>query len=73
MTENDADVISEPKCKPCCACPETRIPRDECVIENGEENCQDLIEAHKQCMLKHGFVVWLLQFYMRTHDLSLTY
>lgn len=25
------------------------------IIENGEENCQHLIEAHKQCMRKAGF------------------
>jgi len=45
------------KLKPCCACPETRKPRDECIIENGEENCKDLIEAHKECLRKLGFKV----------------
>ena len=40
MTEGDQEA---PKCKPCCACPETRVPRDESIIENGEENCKDLI------------------------------
>ncbi|ESN98304.1 hypothetical protein HELRODRAFT_84705 [Helobdella robusta] len=45
----------ENKPKPCCACPETRKPRDECIAEKGEENCQDLIEAHKECMRRHGF------------------
>ena len=24
--------------KPCCACPETKQPRDACIMENGEEN-----------------------------------
>ncbi|CAH1376977.1 hypothetical protein MTP99_018403 [Tenebrio molitor] len=43
------------KLKPCCACPETKRARDACIIENGEENCQDLIEAHKACMRKAGF------------------
>eukprot|EP00051_Salpingoeca_urceolata_P016152 m.213250 g.213250 ORF g.213250 m.213250 type:complete len:72 (-) comp18602_c0_seq5:1103-1318(-) len=43
--------------KPCCACPETRKPRDQCIVENGEEACQDLIEAHKECMRNLGFKV----------------
>lgn len=25
------------------------------IIENGEENCKHLIEAHKDCMRKMGF------------------
>ena len=45
------------KLKPCCACPETRKPRDECIIEKGEENCKELIEAHKDCLRKLGFKV----------------
>jgi len=44
--------------KPCCACPETKQPRDACIMENGEENCQDLIEAHKKCMRDLGFKIW---------------
>ncbi|KAI8911715.1 cytochrome c oxidase copper chaperone [Gorgonomyces haynaldii] len=47
----------EPKCKPCCACPETRKPRDDCVFEKGEEACKDLIEAHQECMRKMGFKI----------------
>ncbi|KAJ3053295.1 hypothetical protein HK097_004626 [Rhizophlyctis rosea] len=46
---------SKPKCKPCCACPDTRKVRDECVFEHGEEKCQDLIQAHQDCMRKMGF------------------
>ncbi|EGF82189.1 hypothetical protein BATDEDRAFT_10057 [Batrachochytrium dendrobatidis JAM81] len=45
----------EPKCKPCCACPDTRQIRDECVILNGEEQCTDLIKAHQDCMRSMGF------------------
>jgi len=41
--------------KPCCACPETKKPRDACIIEKGEENCGELIEAHKKCMRDLGF------------------
>ena len=43
--------------KPCCACPETKQPRDACIIENGEENCTELIEAHKKCMRDLGFKI----------------
>ena len=47
----------EKKLKPCCACPQTRKPRDACIVEKGEENCADLIEAHKKCMRDLGFKV----------------
>jgi len=45
------------KLKPCCACPETKQVRDECIMEKGEENCGDLIEAHKACMRALGFKI----------------
>lgn len=41
--------------KPCCVCLDTKGKRDECVINRGEENCGDVIEAHKQCMRDLGF------------------
>lgn len=41
--------------KACCACPETKQARDQCIMEKGEENCGDLIEAHKKCMRDMGF------------------
>ncbi|GFR62985.1 cytochrome c oxidase copper chaperone, partial [Elysia marginata] len=47
----------KPKLRPCCACPETKKLRDECIIERGEENCGDLIEKHKQCMRDLGFKI----------------
>ena len=57
--EETSSVPTEEKSKkplkPCCACPETKKPRDACIIEKGEENCQDLIEAHKKCMRDLGF------------------
>ncbi|XP_075887016.1 cytochrome c oxidase copper chaperone [Nelusetta ayraudi] len=43
--------------KPCCACPETKKVRDECIIEKGEENCTALIDAHKDCMRSLGFKI----------------
>jgi len=49
----------KPKKKMCCACPETKRARDECITLNGEEDsrCQELIEAHKKCLRKEGFNV----------------
>ncbi len=43
--------------KICCACPETKKVRDECVVMNGEEACVKFIEAHKLCLRKEGFNV----------------
>lgn len=43
------------KLKACCACPETKQVRDACIVERGEENCGELIEAHKECMRNMGF------------------
>ena len=56
-TEVNEEVVEKKPLKPCCACPETKKPRDECIMENGEENCGDLIEAHKQCMRDLGFKI----------------
>nr|ACO15401.1 Cytochrome c oxidase copper chaperone [Caligus clemensi] len=47
----------KPRPKPCCACPETRRPRDECIAAKGEEHCGDLIQAHKECMRALGFKI----------------
>ncbi|KAI7906477.1 cytochrome C oxidase copper chaperone-domain-containing protein [Cokeromyces recurvatus] len=43
--------------KPCCACPETKKARDECIFRKGEENCQELIQAHLTCMRNLGFKI----------------
>jgi len=53
--EAEKDGTVKKPCKACCACPDTKRIRDECIVENGEENCQGLIEAHKTCMRKMGF------------------
>lgn len=52
-----AESQEKPKVKICCACPETKKPRDECILQKGEASCVDLIEAHKQCLRKQGFNV----------------
>ena len=54
-TQSDSEI--KPKKKMCCACPETKKDRDECVILNGEEACQSFIEAHKLCLRSEGFNV----------------
>lgn len=41
----------------CCACPETREARDRCVLENGEDACQEVIRTHLACLRKEGFNV----------------
>ena len=43
--------------KICCSCPETKKPRDECIVTKGEEHCGELIEAHKRCLRLEGFKV----------------
>ncbi|KAF9575990.1 Cytochrome c oxidase copper chaperone, partial [Lunasporangiospora selenospora] len=43
--------------KPCCACPETKRTRDQCVLNNGEENCLEMIKAHQQCLRDLGFKI----------------
>lgn len=51
------ETSNEKPLKMCCACPETKKIRDECILKNGEENCLPFIEAHKECLRKHGFNV----------------
>ena len=43
--------------KICCSCPDTKTVRDSCVIENGEDKCAAVIEAHKECLRGEGFTV----------------
>lgn len=47
----------KPKKKICCACPDSKKERDECIVLNGEEACQSFIDAHKQCLRLEGFNV----------------
>lgn len=48
---------SKPKKKICCACPDTKKLRDECVVEHGENACSKWIEAHRKCLRAEGFNV----------------
>jgi len=49
----------KPKLKLCCACPDTKRPRDECIVRLGDSapECLLLIDAHKQCLRRAGFAV----------------
>uniref|UniRef100_A0A7N0ZRU6 Cytochrome c oxidase copper chaperone n=1 Tax=Kalanchoe fedtschenkoi TaxID=63787 RepID=A0A7N0ZRU6_KALFE len=48
---------NKPKKKICCACPDTKRLRDECVVEHGEAACTKWIEAHLKCLRAEGFSV----------------
>uniref|UniRef100_A0A7N0T0X8 Cytochrome c oxidase copper chaperone n=1 Tax=Kalanchoe fedtschenkoi TaxID=63787 RepID=A0A7N0T0X8_KALFE len=48
---------TKPKKKICCACPDTKKLRDECVVEHGEAACSKWIEAHLKCLRSEGFNV----------------
>lgn len=52
-----APVLGKSGKKICCSCPETKLKRDECITQNGEDKCKDLIELHKQCLRAEGFTV----------------
>lgn len=44
--------------KICCSCPDTRRPRDECVVLHGPDPdgpCGPLIAAHRACLRSEGF------------------
>eukprot|EP00924_Labyrinthula_sp_SR-Ha-C_P016433 snap_masked-scaffold_6-processed-gene-3.20-mRNA-1 protein AED:0.09 eAED:0.09 QI:0/-1/0/1/-1/1/1/0/63 len=56
-TTNSAEVLGKSGKKICCSCPETRRPRDECVVLNGEQNCKELIEKHNECLRQEGFKI----------------
>ncbi|KAE9585192.1 putative cytochrome c oxidase copper chaperone, cysteine alpha-hairpin motif superfamily [Lupinus albus] len=49
--------VSKPKKKICCACPDTKRLRDECIVEHGETACTKWIEAHRLCLRAEGFNV----------------
>ncbi|QCD92021.1 cytochrome c oxidase copper chaperone 1-like [Vigna unguiculata] len=48
---------TKPKKKICCACPDTKRLRDECIVEHGEAACAKWIEAHRLCLRAEGFNV----------------
>lgn len=55
--ENDKKLENKKPLRPCCACPETRNVRDECIRNKSEEDCLEFIEKHNECLRKLGFKV----------------
>ncbi|KAK9835636.1 hypothetical protein WJX74_004812 [Apatococcus lobatus] len=54
------DVVQKkPTKKICCACPETKALRDQCITEHGPDSsrCTQVIESHKHCLRSEGFKV----------------
>lgn len=58
-TAGATDKQQQPKKRICCACPETKQARDDCLVQHGDEHpkCKALIEAHKVCLRAEGFNV----------------
>ncbi|KAG8050178.1 hypothetical protein GUJ93_ZPchr0009g1765 [Zizania palustris] len=56
-TEQTPPPETKSKKKICCACPDTKKLRDECVVQHGEDACGKWIEAHRQCLRAEGFNV----------------
>ncbi|KAF5194591.1 cytochrome c oxidase copper chaperone-like [Thalictrum thalictroides] len=54
--KTSASDDTKPK-KICCACPDTKKQRDECIVEHGEAACTKWIEAHRECLRAEGFNV----------------
>ncbi|WOL13896.1 hypothetical protein Cni_G22676 [Canna indica] len=57
LTASGSQDNSKPKRKICCACPDTKRLRDECIVEHGEAACGKWIEAHLRCLRAEGFNV----------------
>lgn len=43
---------SKPKKKICCACPDVKKLRDECIVEHGESACEKWIEDTKDASVQ---------------------
>jgi cytochrome c oxidase assembly protein subunit 17 len=50
FVDDETDPLNPEGIKPCCACPITKQKRDDCFMNsaNGEVECSDLIQAHKE-------------------------
>jgi cytochrome c oxidase assembly protein subunit 17 len=57
MEKSEFKNTEKERPKPCCACPETRMKRDQCIIEKGEESCVNMIELHRKCMREYGYFI----------------
>ncbi|XP_057815956.1 cytochrome c oxidase copper chaperone 2 [Cryptomeria japonica] len=57
VTEEAKSAVKKPQKKICCACPDTKRLRDECIAEHGQDACTKWIDAHLQCLRAEGFKV----------------
>ncbi|KAG2781066.1 hypothetical protein PC129_g2346 [Phytophthora cactorum] len=53
----EGPVLGKSGKKICCSCPTTKQARDLCIVNNGEDKCKDIIEAHKACLRSEGFTI----------------
>ena len=57
INDNNKDKIDKKPLRPCCACPDTRNLRDECIRNKSEEECLEFINKHNECLRSQGFKV----------------
>lgn len=57
LNDSNPNQQQQQEIKPCCACKETRFKRDDCIIQFGEDDCVEFIEAHKACLRSYGFIL----------------
>lgn len=56
--EESATTVGEVNTAPVeNACTELKTAMEKCAAEKGEENCQDLIQAYKECMKSLGMQI----------------
>ena len=51
----DKITVNGKKLGPCCVCKETKQVRDQCFFTKSEEECQEEIKLHNECLKQHGF------------------
>ena len=55
ITSNSSETpVEKPKC-PMCVCKVERAARDLCMVEKGQEECEEQIAALNVCLKKYGF------------------
>ena len=57
----------------CCVCKDTKVIRDQCVLQKGEEKCTQEINAHKvrlDCLAQQSTLIWCNQ--LISHSSSFT-
>lgn len=57
LNDNETEHKNKKPLRPCCACPDTRKLRDDCIRNKSEEECRELIEKHNECLRTLGFKV----------------